>query len=347
MRRIVKFCALGTPYGKSGHPDWYQIEMWAALTSEPPFVGKFSQKKTQMFQVNDDLDITIASFQNFYHLLHSMRTSGKAKTQYWNWTGLYYLLYKCAFGNPHYWACTSITIFYRTDKEKRRVIMNCMANTGGMLRAQGRLTLGQEEDVRKRLKAIPNHSKPFYPQFSAHFLFLVFSLAIKLLRWTNNLLENTWKQYLLWGEHASWNFAKRRKTCRILSLRQPFLTISMIYRVTFTFPELMKNMWSNFPGDLIFCVPKKAGSVSLDHFFAMNLDYNDYMSWQNRTVLPAKERFLASTRMMVIRHPFQRLASAFQFIFRYSVEEVDDRYFEHTASVFLSEGIIQHLSRGD
>ena len=87
--------------------------------------------------------------------------------------------------------------FYRTDKEKRRVIMNCMANIGGMLRAYGRLTLGQEEDVRKRLKAIPNHSKPFYPQFSAHFLFLVFSLAIKLLRWTNNLLENTWKQYLL------------------------------------------------------------------------------------------------------------------------------------------------------
>ena len=103
----------------------------------------------------------------------------------------------------------------------------------------------------------------------------------------------------------------------------------------------MKNMWSNFPGDLIFCVPKKAGSVSLDHFFAMNLDYNDYMSWQNRTVLPAKERFLASTRMMVIRHPFHRLASAFQYIFRYSVEEVEAEVQE--ASVFLSEGIIQHL----
>ena len=53
--------------------------MWAALTSEPPFVGKFFQKKTQMFQVNDDLDITIASFQIFLPLLHSMRTSGKAK----------------------------------------------------------------------------------------------------------------------------------------------------------------------------------------------------------------------------------------------------------------------------
>ena len=32
--------------------------------------------------------------------------------------------------------------------------MNCMANMGGMLRAHGRLTLGQEEDVRKRLKAM-------------------------------------------------------------------------------------------------------------------------------------------------------------------------------------------------
>ena len=105
----------------------------------------------------------------------------------------------------------------------------------------------------------------------------------------------------------------------------------------------MKNIWSNFPGDLIFCVPKKAGSTSLDQFFAMTLDFNDYMSWKIRTVLPPKERLLASTRMMVIRHPFHRLASAFQYIFRYSVEEVEDNYFEHLAAVFLSEGIIQHL----
>ena len=50
---------------------------------------------------------------------------------------------------------------------------------------------------------------------------------------------------------------------------------------------------------------------------------------------------MASTRMMVIRHPFHRLASAFQYIFRYSVEEVEAEVQE--ASVFLSEGIIQHL----
>ena len=48
-----------------------------------------------------------------------MRTSGKAKTQYWNWTGLYYLLYKCAFGDPHYWACTSITIFLPDRQGKK------------------------------------------------------------------------------------------------------------------------------------------------------------------------------------------------------------------------------------
>ena len=109
----------------------------------------------------------------------------------------------------------------------------------------------------------------------------------------------------------------------------------------------MENIWLIFPGDLIFCVPKKAGSVSLYKFFAKNVEYNDYMSWHNRTTLPPPERLLASTRIMVIRHPFHRLASAFQFIFRYSVEEVEDKYFEHTASVFRSEGIIQHLSRGD
>ena len=105
----------------------------------------------------------------------------------------------------------------------------------------------------------------------------------------------------------------------------------------------MENIWLIFPGDLIFCVPKKVGSVSLYKFFAKNVEYKDYMSWHNRTELPPPERLLASTRMMVIRHPLHRLASAFQYIFRYSVEEVDDRYFEHTASVFLSEGIIQHL----
>ena len=105
----------------------------------------------------------------------------------------------------------------------------------------------------------------------------------------------------------------------------------------------MENIWLIFPGDLIFCVPKKAGSVSLYKFFAKNVEYNDYMSWHNRTTLPPPERLLASTRIMVIRHPFHRLASAFQYIFRYSVEEVEDKYFEHTAGVFLSEGIIQHL----
>ena len=107
----------------------------------------------------------------------------------------------------------------------------------------------------------------------------------------------------------------------------------------------MKNIWSNFPGDLISCVPKKAGSTSLDNFFAMNLEYNDFMSWKNRTVLPPEERLLASTRMMVIRHPFHRLASAFQYIFRYSVEGMEAGWLQGAEgfAVFLSEGIIQHL----
>ena len=105
----------------------------------------------------------------------------------------------------------------------------------------------------------------------------------------------------------------------------------------------MENICLIFPGDLIFCVPKKAGSVSLYKFFAKNVEYDDYMSWHNRTTLPPPERLLASTRIMVIRHPFHRLASAFQYIFRYSVEEVEEKYFEHTAGVFLSEEMIQHL----
>ena len=49
---------------------------------------------------------------------------------------------------------------------------------------------------------------------------------------------------------------------------------------------------------------------------------------------------------MLIRHPFYRLASAYQFIFKYSIEETEAKYFEHQASVFLSQGIIEQLRPG-
>ena len=59
-----------------------------------------------------------------------------------------------------------------------------------------------------------------------------------------------------------------------------------------------------------------------------------------------EEKMLTSTRVMLIRHPFHRLASAFQFIFRYSIQETEAKYFEHQASVLLSRGIIEQLRPG-
>lgn len=110
-----------------------------------------------------------------------------------------------------------------------------------------------------------------------------------------------------------------------------------------------------FEGDLIFCVPKKAGSLSLDNFFRVAVDQQDYISWHHRSKMPllpscnsseAAERLLTSTRVMIIRHPFHRLASAYQFIFKYSIEETEAKYFEHQASVLLSQGIIEQLRPG-
>ena len=95
--------------------------------------------------------------------------------------------------------------------------------------------------------------------------------------------------------------------------------------------------------------------MSLANFFNVNLEHKDFMSWYQTKVMPfhscnssseAKEKMLTSTRVMLIRHPFHRLASAFQFIFRYSIQETEAKYFEHQASVLLSRGIIEQLRPG-
>ena len=95
--------------------------------------------------------------------------------------------------------------------------------------------------------------------------------------------------------------------------------------------------------------------MSLANFFNVNLEHKDFMSWYQTKVMPfhscnssseAKEKMLTSTRVMLIRHPFHRLASAFQFIFRFSIQETEAMYFEHQASVLLSRGIIEQLRPG-
>ena len=60
MRRIVKFCPRGSPYGKSGHgtPEYYGwlISGWKKPTLKPPVVEiLIFTEKTQIFQINDNL----------------------------------------------------------------------------------------------------------------------------------------------------------------------------------------------------------------------------------------------------------------------------------------------------
>merc|ERR1712038_298807 len=196
----------------------------------------------------------------------------------------------------------------------------------------GSLTLGQEEDVKRRLKAMEIGGRPHCLKTVFQAVVLgAFSVACLLL---GHQIAEMGKQPA--EKHLEAIFALRR--ARILRFCQKEKNLSHPPS-----PPLFLHHIEDLPGDLIFCVPKKAGSVSLYKFFAKNAEYNDYMSWHNRTTLPPPGRLLASTRMMVIRHPLHRLASAFQYISRYSVEDVEEKYFEHTAGVFLSEEIIQHL----
>ena len=105
-----------------------------------------------------------------------MKPSGKAKTQYWNWTGLYYLLYKCAFGDPHYWACTSITIFLPDRQGKKESHHELHGKhrryVAGIRQIDTRSGRGCE-------KKIESHSKPFQTILSA--VFGAFSVSCFLL----------------------------------------------------------------------------------------------------------------------------------------------------------------------
>ena len=92
-------------------------------------------------------------------------------------------------------------------------------------------------------------------------------------------------------------------------------------------PEpFMKNLHyiRNLPGDLIFCLLKKGGSTSLTNFFTSNLDPTDEVAWLEGLDKETQEQIVlsrSSLRVMVIRHPFTRLVSAFNHLFRWGLQE--------------------------
>ena len=88
----------------------------------------------------------------------------------------------------------------------------------------------------------------------------------------------------------------------------------------------MKNLHfvRNLPGDVAFCLLKKAGSTSLTHFFTNNLEPAEEMTWLvglDQTTREQIVRSRSSLRVMVVRHPFTRLVSAFNHLFRWGLHD--------------------------
>ena len=107
----------------------------------------------------------------------------------------------------------------------------------------------------------------------------------------------------------------------------------------------------NLPADLIFCVPPKTGSSSLNNFFFANVNSADYQTWFNETKKVFRDKRVeeliergGSNRVMVIRHPFHRLVSAFQFLFRFLVNlKPINKFVDQSAISWLAERIIRKL----
>ena len=70
----------------------------------------------------------------------------------------------------------------------------------------------------------------------------------------------------------------------------------------------------DLPGDLVFCLVKKAGSTSLNTFFLNTLEPADEVAWLHQPDVETQMQIVrsrTSLRVMVMRHPFIRLRAPF------------------------------------
>ena len=106
----------------------------------------------------------------------------------------------------------------------------------------------------------------------------------------------------------------------------------------------------------MFCLPNKAASTSISHFFMNNLDTEDQNIWLDSVISESlQQRVLKSvtaTRVMVIRHPFRRLISAFHHLFRWGLHQQGFGCARHsqsnnscdvTANADLADRIVKRL----
>ena len=70
----------------------------------------------------------------------------------------------------------------------------------------------------------------------------------------------------------------------------------------------------DLPGDLVFCLVKKAGSTSLNTFFLNTLEPADEVAWLHQPDVETQMQIVrsrTSLRVMVMRHPFTRTMAPF------------------------------------
>ena len=103
---------------------------------------------------------------------------------------------------------------------------------------------------------------------------------------------------------------------------------------------------------LVFCIPKKVGSLSLNSYFMNNLDEPDQLSWLLGPVLHSRLNVLKnknSLKVMVTRHPLERLASAYNHLFITGLKDsetflcADGPKCQKTQTEYLAEKIIRRL----
>ena len=108
----------------------------------------------------------------------------------------------------------------------------------------------------------------------------------------------------------------------------------------------------NLPRPLIFCIPKKVGSISIYHYFINNLDENDQKVWLIGPSSDTRENIFKKRnplKAMVTRHPFERLVSTFKHLFVTGLHDV--RLFfctkspgcPETPNLYLAKEIIKIL----
>ena len=110
----------------------------------------------------------------------------------------------------------------------------------------------------------------------------------------------------------------------------------------------------SLPSPLVFCIPKKVGSLSLDSYFLNNLDSTDQLSWMQGPMLDSKENILKdkrSVKVMVTRHPLERLASAYNHLFITGLQDYDlflcadtgTQWCQYTRPGYLAHRIVSRI----